>query len=48
MTSSFSLNSNYTSNVVIFGTVDNIEKVVTDQLRALPHEEYHQCYREWE
>ena len=23
-----------------FGTVDNIQKVVTDQLRALPHEDF--------
>jgi len=23
-----------------FGTVDNIHKVVTDQLRALPHEDF--------
>ena len=31
-----------------FGTVDNIQKVVTDQLRALPHEDFQHCYREWE
>jgi hypothetical protein len=31
-----------------FGTVDNIQKVVTDQLGALPHEEFQHCYREWE
>ena len=30
-----------------FGTVDNIQKVVTDQLRALPHEDFQYC-REWE
>jgi hypothetical protein len=30
------------------GTVDNIQKVVTDQLRALTHEDVQQCYREWE
>ena len=30
------------------GTVDNIQKVVTDQLRALPHEDLQHCYREWE
>jgi len=28
--------------------VDNIQKVVTDQLRALPHEDFQHCYREWE
>jgi len=28
-----------------FLTVDNIQKVVTEQLRALPHED---CYCEWE
>jgi hypothetical protein len=31
-----------------FGTVDNIQKDVTDQLRALPHENLQRCYREWE
>ena len=31
-----------------FGTVDNIQRVVTDQLRALLHEEFQHCYREWE
>jgi transposase len=31
-----------------FGNVDNIQKVVTDQLRALPHEDFQHCYREWE
>ena len=31
-----------------FGTVDNIHKVVTDQLRALLHEHFQHCYREWE
>ena len=30
-----------------FRTVDNILKVVTDQLRALPHEDFQHCYREW-
>jgi len=29
------------------GTVDNIQKIVTDQLRALPHEDFQHCYREW-
>jgi len=31
-----------------FGTVYNIQKVVTDQLRTLPHEDVQHCYREWE
>jgi hypothetical protein len=31
-----------------FGTVDNVQKVVTDQLRALPHEDFQHRYREWE
>ena len=31
-----------------FGTVDNIQKVVTDQLRALPLEDFQHCYWEWE
>jgi hypothetical protein len=26
-----------------FGTVDNIQKVVTDQQRALPHEDFQHC-----
>ena len=30
------------------GTVDNIQKVVTDQLRALPHEDFQHCYLESE
>jgi hypothetical protein len=28
-------------------TVDNTQKVVTDQLRALLHEFFQHCYREW-
>jgi hypothetical protein len=28
--------------------VDNVQKVVTDQLRALPQEFFQHCYREWE
>ena len=28
--------------------IHNIQKVVTDQLRALPHEDFQRCYREWE
>ena len=31
-----------------FGTVDNIQKVMTEQLRAIPHEDFQHCYREWE
>jgi hypothetical protein len=31
-----------------FGTVDNIQNVVTDELRALPHEEFQHCYQKWE
>jgi transposase len=30
-----------------FETVDNIQKVVTEKLRALPHKEFQNCYREW-
>jgi hypothetical protein len=29
-----------------FGTVDNSQKVVTDQPKALPHEDFEHCYRE--
>ena len=31
-----------------FGTVDNIQKVVTDHLRALLHKDFQHCYWEWE
>ena len=31
-----------------FGTVVNIQKVMTHQLRALPHEDFQHCYKEWE
>jgi hypothetical protein len=31
-----------------FGTVDNTQKVIKDQLRALPHEFFQHCYWEWE
>jgi hypothetical protein len=31
-----------------FETVDDIQKVVTDQPRALPHEDFQHCYLEWE
>jgi hypothetical protein len=28
-------------------TMDNIQKIVTDQPRALPQEDFQHCYREW-
>jgi len=31
-----------------FGTVENIEKAVTDQLKAIPVSDYQCCYEEWE
>ena len=31
-----------------FGTVDNIQMIMTDQLRALSHEDFQHCYWEWE
>ena len=31
-----------------FGTVENIEKAVTDQLKAIPVRDYQRCYEEWE
>jgi hypothetical protein len=31
-----------------FENVDNIQNVVTDQLRALPQVDFQHCYREWE
>jgi hypothetical protein len=31
-----------------FGNVDTIQKIVTDQLSALPHNDSQHCYREWE
>jgi len=31
-----------------FVTVENIEKAVTDQLRAIPVSDYQRCYEEWE
>ena len=31
-----------------FGTVENIEKGVTDQLKAIPVSDYERCYEEWE
>ena len=31
-----------------FGTVENIEKAVTDQLKAIPVGDYQRCYGDWE
>ena len=31
-----------------FGTVENIEKAVTDQLKAILVSDYQHCYEEWE
>ena len=31
-----------------FGTVENIEKAVTDQLKAILVSDYQRCYEEWE
>ncbi|GFX03665.1 DDE_3 domain-containing protein [Trichonephila clavipes] len=30
-----------------FGTLENIQTAVTDQLKATPISEFHQCYEEW-
>ncbi|GFW08910.1 putative transposase [Trichonephila clavipes] len=30
-----------------FGTQENIQTAVTDQLKAIPISEFHQCYEEW-
>ncbi|GFT53445.1 protein GVQW3 [Trichonephila clavipes] len=30
-----------------FGTLENIQAAVTDQLKAVPISEFHQCYEEW-
>ncbi|GFT11352.1 putative transposase [Trichonephila clavipes] len=30
-----------------FGTLENIQTAVTDQLKAIPISEFHQCYKEW-
>ncbi|GFW35594.1 uncharacterized protein TNCV_2462361 [Trichonephila clavipes] len=30
-----------------FGTLENIQMAVTDQLKATPISEFHQCYAEW-
>jgi len=31
-----------------YGTVENIEKAVTDELTAIPVRDYQRCYEEWE
>ena len=31
-----------------FGMVENIEKAVTDQLKAIPVSDFQRCYGEWE
>ena len=31
-----------------FGTVENIEKAVTDQLKVIPVSNYQRCYEDWE
>ncbi|GFW54550.1 putative transposase [Trichonephila clavipes] len=31
-----------------FGTLENIPTAVTDQLKAIPISEFHQCYEEWQ
>ena len=31
-----------------FGTVEYIEKAVTDQLKAIPVSDYKRCYEKWE
>ena len=48
VTSSFSPKLKFHLKGRHFGTVDNIQKVVIDQLRALPHEDFQHCYRDWE
>ncbi|GFT88633.1 putative transposase [Trichonephila clavipes] len=30
-----------------FGILENIQTAVTDQLKAIPISEFHQCYEEW-
>ncbi|GFW05041.1 putative transposase [Trichonephila clavipes] len=30
-----------------FGTLENIQTAVPDQLKATPISEFHQCYEEW-
>ena len=31
-----------------FGTVDNIQKALTNQLRAIPHEDFQHCHWQWQ
>lgn len=31
-----------------FGTLENIQKTVTEQLKAIPVEDFQRCYQEWE
>ena len=31
-----------------FETLENIQKTVTDQLKAIPVENFQRCYQEWE
>jgi len=31
-----------------FGTVENMEKAVTDQLKVIPVSDFQRCYEEWE
>ena len=31
-----------------FGTMENIEKAVTDQPKAIPVSDFQRCYEEWE
>ena len=31
-----------------FGTVENIEKAVTNKLKAIPVSDFQRCYEEWE
>ena len=30
-----------------FGTLDNIQKIVTDELKCIPAEAFHHCYEQW-
>jgi len=30
-----------------FGTLDNIQKSVTDELKGTPAEAFHHCYEQW-
>jgi hypothetical protein len=48
VTSSFSLNSKFYLKCRHLGILNNIQKVVTDQLMEPPHEDFQHCYREWE